>query len=40
MLGTLVVERIHGISGVIETMTAVMVSFHRGEVPRGVMAPP
>ncbi|MBC8248614.1 MAG: Lrp/AsnC ligand binding domain-containing protein [Anaerolineales bacterium] len=40
MLGTLVVERIRGISGVIETMTAVMVSFHRGKVPRGIMAPP
>ena len=33
MLGTLVRERIHGISGVIETMTTVAVSFHGGKVP-------
>jgi DNA-binding Lrp family transcriptional regulator len=40
MLGTLVVERIHSTPGVTETVTAVMVSFHKGEVPRGIMAPP
>ena len=40
MLGTLVMERIRGISGVVETMTAVATSFHEGKVPRGIMAPP
>lgn len=38
-LGTLVVDTIHGIAGVTETSTAVMVSYHMPTV-KGVMGPP